>query len=137
MQATKAKCIGGNVSAGPLRPLTGIDRDIWCPMDGLHLNSLHSSLDCWWTIERGIDRQPEMDRSPYRLDCTDHFRTAQDRTIDFLDTTRLSLTTIFVSALLAIASTGPVPTTRTCNGSSSASSRLIEIAEFAALTLPE
>jgi len=37
---------------------------------------------------RGIDRQPEMDTSPYRPDCTDHFRTAQDRTIDFSDTTR-------------------------------------------------
>ena len=42
----------------------------------------NSSRDCWWG-----DRQPEMDTSPYRLDCTDHFRTAQDRTIDFSDTT--------------------------------------------------
>jgi hypothetical protein len=25
----------------------------------LHLNSLQSSRDCWWTIERGIGRQPE------------------------------------------------------------------------------
>ena len=30
---------------------------------------------------------PNMDTSPYRSDCTDHFRTAQDRTIDFSDTT--------------------------------------------------
>ena len=30
-----------------------------------------------------------MDRSPYRSDCTDHFRTAQDRTIDFSDTSVL------------------------------------------------
>jgi hypothetical protein len=29
---------------------------------------------------------PNMDTSPYRWDCTDHFRTAQDRTIDFSDT---------------------------------------------------
>jgi integrase len=28
-----------------------------------------------------------MDTSAYRSDCTDHFRTAQDRTIDFSDTT--------------------------------------------------
>jgi hypothetical protein len=55
----------------------------------LHLNSLHSSRDRWWNIEQGIDRQPEMDTSPYWSDCTDHFRTAQDRTIDFSDTTGL------------------------------------------------
>ena len=83
-----AKCIRMLLGAFRLRITPTFDRDIWCPMDGLHLNSLHSSLDCWWTIERGIDRQPEMDTSPYRLDCTDHFRTAQDRTIDFSDTTR-------------------------------------------------
>jgi hypothetical protein len=53
----------------------------------LHLNSLHSSRDCWWTVGPEIDRRPEMDTSPYRLDCTDHFRIAQDRTIDFSDST--------------------------------------------------
>jgi hypothetical protein len=39
------------------------------------LNSLHSSRGCWWNIECGIDRQPEMDTSPYRRDCAYHFRT--------------------------------------------------------------
>jgi hypothetical protein len=57
-------------------------------MEPLHLNSLHAGRDCWWTIQRGIDRQPEMDTSPYRSDCTDHFGIAQHRTIDFSDTTR-------------------------------------------------
>jgi uncharacterized protein with PIN domain len=56
---------------------------------------------------------------------------------DRLPSQRLGLTTIFVSARPAIASTGPVPTKSTCNGSSSASSRVVEIAEFAALTIPE
>ena len=32
---------------------------------------------------------PNRDSSPYRSDCTDHFRTAQSRTIDFSDTTGL------------------------------------------------
>ena len=35
-------------------------------------------------------RQPDMDTSPYRSDCTDHFRTTQDRTIDFSDSTRFT-----------------------------------------------
>jgi hypothetical protein len=25
----------------------------------LHLTSLHSTRECWWTIERGTDRQPK------------------------------------------------------------------------------
>jgi hypothetical protein len=33
-----------------------------------------------------IDNQ--VDTSPYRSDCADHFRTAQDRMIDFSDTAR-------------------------------------------------
>jgi transposase InsO family protein len=33
-----------------------------------------------WTIERGIDRQPEHGYIPYRSDCTEHFGSAQDRT---------------------------------------------------------
>ena len=35
-----------------------------------YLNSLHSSPDCWWTIERGIDQlinNPNMDTSSYQV----------------------------------------------------------------------
>jgi hypothetical protein len=40
------------------------------------------------TIQSGlVDDNPNMDTSPDRSDCMDHFRTAQDRTIDFSDTT--------------------------------------------------
>ena len=58
------------MSHGPLRP-----------------NSLHSSRDSWWNIEQGIDRLPEIDTSPYRSDCADNFRRAQDRTIESSDPT--------------------------------------------------
>jgi hypothetical protein len=47
------------------------ESDLMVSHGPLHLNSLHSNRACWWTIERGIDRQPEMDTSSYRLGCTD------------------------------------------------------------------
>ena len=53
----------------------------------LHLNSPRSSRECWWSIERGIDRQPEHGYISYRSGFTDQVTTAQDRTIDFSDTT--------------------------------------------------
>ena len=66
-----------------------VGRNLTDAVDGL-LNGKRYEIhdrDPLFTTEFLSDN-PNMDTSPYWSDCTDHFRTGQDRTIDFSDTTR-------------------------------------------------
>jgi len=96
MGVAKARCIGGNLSAGCRSNTTARlpenhSEPRWGYMlfhSPVHVNSLHSSRDLGWTIERGIDRPPEMDTSPYPSDRIDHFRIAKTERSIFPDTAR-------------------------------------------------